>query len=87
MRMSRNSRAIRAMPSVAVLACVLLAGCSSPTPPDEERRPEPQAQPQSPPKSALLDTANAYKGAARASVTATEDAAKREQAELDAAAQ
>lgn len=83
MRMSRNPRAIRAMPSLGVLACLLLAGCSSPTPPDEERRPEPQAQP----KSELVETANAYKDAARTSVTATEDAAKREQAELDAATQ
>lgn len=83
MRMSRKPRAIRAMPSLAVLACLLLSGCSSPKPPDEERRPEPQAQP----KSALVETANAYKDAARASVTATEGAAKREQAELDAATQ
>lgn len=83
MHMSRNPRAIRAMPSLAVLACVLLSGCSSPKPPDEERRPEPQAQP----KSALVETANAYKDSARASVTATEDAAKREQAELDAVTQ
>ena len=83
MRMSRKPRAIRAMPSLAVLACVLLSGCSSPKPPDEERRPEPQAQS----KSALVETANAYKDAARTSVTATEGAAKREQAELDAATQ
>jgi len=75
------------MPSLAVLACVLLAGCSSPKPPDEERRPEPHAQPQSQPKSALVETANAYKGAAHASVAASEDAAKREQAALDAATQ
>ena len=83
MSMSRRPRAVRAMPSLAMLACVLLAGCSSPKPPDEERRPEPQAQP----KSALVETANAYKDAARTSVTATENAAKREQAELDAATQ
>ena len=73
----------RAMPPVVVLACVLLSACTAPKPPEEERRPEPQAQP----KSALVETANAYKGAATASVTATEDAAKREQAELDAATQ
>lgn len=79
----RMSRAIRPMQPTVLLACVVLAACSSPKPPEEERRPEPQAQP----KSALVETANAYKGAARASVTASEDAAKREQADLDAATQ
>ncbi len=83
MRMSRSPRAIRALPPLALVACVVLSACSSPKLPDEQRRPEPQAQP----KSALLGTANAYKDAARASVTASEDAAKREQAKLDAATQ
>ena len=83
MSMSRRPRAVSALPFLAVLSCVLLTACSSPKPPDEERRPEPQAQP----KSALVETANAYKDAARTSVTSTEDAAKREQAELDAATQ
>ena len=81
MRIPRIPPAIRALPALAVLACVLLPGCSSPKPPDEERRPEPQAQP----KPALVETANAYKDSARASVSATEDAARREQAALDAA--
>ena len=83
MRISRIPRAGRAMPPIVVLACVLLAACSMPKSPDEERRPEPQAQP----KSALVETANAYKYRARASVAASEDAAKREQAKLDAATQ
>ena len=83
MRISRSPSAIRAIPLFVVLTCVLMAGCSSPKPPDEERRPEPQAKP----KAALVQTANAYKDSARASVTATEDAAKREQAALDAATQ
>ena len=83
MRISRIPRAVRAMPSIVVLACVLLSACSMPKSPDEERRPEPQAQP----KSALVETANAYKDRARASVAASEDAAKREQAKLDAATQ
>lgn len=73
----------RAMPSTVLLASLLLVACSAPKAPDEERRPDPQAKP----KSALVETANGYKDSARASVTASEDAAKREQAELDAAAQ
>ena len=81
MHLSRIPHAIRAMPPMLLLACVLLPACSAPKPPDEERRPQPQAQS----KSALVETANAYKDTARASVTATEDAAKRGQAELDAA--
>lgn len=83
MRLSRIPQAVCAMPPMVVLACVLLSGCSGPKTPDEERRPEPQAQP----KSALVETANAYKERARASVSASEDAAKREQATLDAATQ
>ncbi len=83
MRMPRIPPPLRAMPALAVLACVLLPGCSAPKPPDEERRPEPQAQPES----ALVATANAYKDSARASVSASEDAARREQAALDAATQ
>ena len=71
----------RTMPSAVVLACLLLSACSAPKAPDEERRPEPQAQP----KSAIVEAANGYKDRARASVTASEDAAKREQADLDAA--
>ena len=82
MHLLRIPPVIRPMPSFVVLACVLLSACSAPKP-DEERRPEPQAQP----KSALVETANAYKDSARASVAATEDAAKREQATLDAATQ
>lgn len=83
MRMPRIPPAIRALPVLAVLACALLPGCSAPKPPDEERRPAPQAQA----TSALVETANAYKDSARASVAATEDAARREQAALDAATQ
>ena len=73
-----NSRAI---PPAVLLACLLLFACSAPKAPDEQRRPDPQAQP----KSTLVQTANGYKDSARASVTASEDAAKREQADLDAA--
>ncbi len=77
------SHAMLAVQPIVLLACLLVPACSSPKPPQEERRPEPQAQP----KSALLETAHAYKDAARASVSASEDAAKREQATLDAATQ
>lgn len=72
----------RAMPSAALFACLLLSACSAPKAPDEERRPDPQAQP----KSTIVATANGYKDNARAAVTASQDAAKREQADLDAAA-
>ena len=44
------------------LACLLvraLAGCSPPKPPEEERRPDPQAKP------AIVAQADAYKDAAR----------------------
>lgn len=72
----------RALPPAVLLACLLLAACSAPKAPDEERRPEPQAQP----KTTLAQATNGYKGSARAAVTASEAAAKREQADLDAAA-
>jgi hypothetical protein len=85
--MMRSSLAIRALTPTLLLACLLLPACSSPKPPEEERRPEPQAPAPAQPKSALVETANGYKDAARASVVASEDAAKREQAELDAATQ
>lgn len=65
------------------LACVFslaLAGCSPPTPPEEERRPEPQA-------AAVVQAADAYKDAARAAVANTEDAATKQKAALDAATQ
>jgi outer membrane biogenesis lipoprotein LolB len=71
----------RAVPPAVLLASLLLSACSAPKAPDQERRPQPQAQP----KSDLVEAANGYKKNARASVTASQDAAKREQAELDAA--
>ncbi|MDQ3040656.1 MAG: hypothetical protein M3R16_12800 [Pseudomonadota bacterium] len=74
-------RAIRAMQPAVLLAYIVLTACSAPKAPDEERRPEPQAQP----KSALVETANGYKDSARAAVVATENAAKREQATPEAA--
>lgn len=69
----------RAMPP-AVLVCLLLGGCSEPRVPDEERRPEPQAQP----KSALVETANTYKDRARSVEQTQLDAADQQRAEIDA---
>ena len=68
---------------VSPLACLLviaLAGCSPPKPPEEERRPEPQA-------AGVVQAADAYKDAARAAVANTEEAAAKQKAELDAATQ
>ncbi len=65
------------------LACLLvlaLAGCSPPKPPEEERRPDPQAKP------AIVAQADAYRDAARAAVANSEQAAAKEKAALDAAA-
>ncbi len=66
----------------AALALVALSACSPPTPPEEERRPEPQAQPAA---SAVVGQANAYKDAARNAASAVQDQAQRERAQIDAA--
>ena len=67
--------------SLACLLVLTLAACSPPKPPEEERRPDPQAKP------AVVAQADAYKDAARAAVANTEDAATKEKAALDAATQ
>ncbi|MEF9979607.1 MAG: hypothetical protein RR834_14070 [Thermomonas sp.] len=72
---------MRIASSLACLFALVLAGCSPPKPPEEERRPDPQAKP------AVVAQADAYKDAARAAVANTEDAATKEKAALDAAAQ
>ena len=71
---------MRIATSLAWLLVVALSGCSPPKPPDEERRPEPQA-------AAVVQAADAYKDSARAAVAKTEDAAAKEKAALDAATQ
>ena len=73
--------------SVAVAALVAgsLAACSPPSAPDEERRPEPHADTSL--QSGIVQAADAYKDRARAAGAQQEDAAKRQQAELDAATQ
>lgn len=70
--------------AIPPLLGVLLCACSPPKPPEEDRRPEPQAQ-QAQPASALARTADAYKDSARSAATASQDAAQRERAQLDAA--
>lgn len=70
-----------------LLGCLGLAACSPPEPPDEERRPEPKAADAPRPPSAIVRAADAYKGAARAAVANSEQAAANEKAALDAATQ
>ena len=73
---------------IACLLVLALAGCSPPEPPEEERRPEPQAGgTQAQPTSTIVQTADAYKDAARAAVANSEQAAAKEKAALDAATQ
>ena len=79
---------MRVAMSLACLLVLALAACSPPKPPEEERRPEPQAEgTQAQPASAIVQAADAYKGAARAAVANSEQAAAKEKAALDAAAQ
>lgn len=73
--------------AIASLALVMLAACSPPKPPEEERRPEPQAQAATQPQSTIVQTADAYKDRARDAAKATEAAAKDESARIDAATQ
>lgn len=70
----------------AAFALVALAACSPPKPPEEERRPEPQAR-EAHAKPAIARTADTYKDAARNAASATQDAAAKEKAALDAATQ
>ena len=71
----------------ACLLVLALAGCSPPEPPEEERRPEPQAGgTQAQPTSGIVQTADAYKDAARAAVANSEQAAANENAAVYAAA-
>lgn len=71
---------MRIASSIACLLVLAVAGCSPPKPPDEERRPDPQAKP------AVVAQANAYKDAARGAEAQSEDAAAKQKAALDAAA-
>lgn len=73
--------------AAAALAIAILAACSPPKPPEEERRPEPQAQAEAPARGGIAQAADAYKDRATDAVKATEDAAKQQAAQLDAATQ
>ena len=64
---------------------VALAACSPPKPPEEERRPEPQAQADAKPQSEIVQAADAYKDRARSATTAAQDAADGQRAQIDAA--
>ena len=70
-----------------LLGCLLLVACAPPAPPQDERRPEPRAGQASAPKSAIVQSAEAYKDRAR-SVEATQlDAADQQRAAIDAQTQ
>lgn len=71
--------------ATAALLASLLAACSPPSPPEEERRPEPQAD--APARSGLVQAADAYKDRARGAAAQQQDAADRQRAELAAATQ
>ena len=75
--------------TAALSATLALAACAPPKPPEEERRPEPQSQSDagSASPSAIVEHANAYKDRAREAVQQAEEAADRERAATDAAAQ
>lgn len=74
--------------AAASLAIALLAACSPPKPPEEEHRPEPQAQQAAAqPRSAIVQTADAYKDRARSAEAEQLDAADRQRAQIDAATQ
>ena len=75
--MHRNARI-----AAASLALAALAACAPPKPPEEERRPDPQVAAQ--PRSAIVQTAESYKGAARDAVSTAQQAAQSERAQIDA---
>ena len=67
-----------------LMGCLGVAACSPPQPPDEERRPEPQAA-DARPQSGIVQTADAYKDRARRAEAQQREAADRQRAQLDAA--
>ena len=82
----RSTAPARIRACLVALGCSgLLAACSPPAKPEEERRPEPRSQDQRPPRSAVVQTAEAYKDRARAAQDMQAEAADRQRAEIDAA--
>ena len=72
---------------IACLLVLALAGCSPPEPPEEERRPEPQAGgTQAQPTSGIVQTADAYKDAARDAAARTQAQAAQQARAADEAA-
>jgi hypothetical protein len=79
---------MRIASSIACLLVLAMAGCSPPKPPEEERRPEPQAEgTPAQAKSGIVQTADAYKDRARSAEAQQLEAAERQRAQLDAATQ
>ncbi len=73
--------------TLLAFATVALSSCSPPGPPDEERRPAPQAGAQAQPRSAIVRNAEAYKDRARSAEAESLEAADRQRAEIDAQTQ
>lgn len=74
---------MRRAPWALLPAICLLAACSGPSPPDPERRPEPQAAAASP----VTGSANAYKEAARDAAAKTQAQAAQQARAADEATQ
>ncbi|MEO5628809.1 MAG: hypothetical protein ABIQ62_03430 [Thermomonas sp.] len=70
-----------------LLACTSLMACVPSKPPEEERRPEPQAGQHPDHKSAIVQTADAYKDRARSAEESQLDAADQQRAAIDAQTQ
>lgn len=70
-----------------LLACLFLSACAPPKPPEEERRPDPQAASPTGPTSAIVQTAEAYKDRARGAEKSQLDAADQQRADIDAQTQ
>lgn len=74
------------MIAAVAIASLGLAACAPPKPPEEERRPQPQA-PSTQPQSAIVQAAEAYKERARSAGAQQVDAADAQRAQIEAATQ
>lgn len=84
--MHDKTRFCSATNATIALIVAMLAGCSPPQPPEEERRPEPQAT-STPAKSGIVQTADAYKDRARSAEAQQLEAADQQRTQIDAATQ